>query len=279
MSDTTTQHATPLLPATARERLQGLRSKAHPTAVFTSDLSVNEFLLVRKAGFEPIGLCVGSSIYHVGIQYGSWNKNQELEILSQAMYHARELAMSRMREEAREMGAHGIVGVRLEIKHVEWDANILEFVAIGTGVVHRHEREGFRAHDGGPFTSDLSGQDFYTLLNAGYRPIELVMGSCVYHVAHRGLLKAWGQAGRNVELEEFTQAIYSARELAIERMQVEAQTAKAEGVIGTTIHEKSYRWESHVIEFFAIGTAVTPLNAEIDAKDIPAPTFVLSVND
>ncbi|MBN3723036.1 heavy metal-binding domain-containing protein [Burkholderia sp. Ac-20379] len=279
MSDTTTQQATPQLPATARERLQGLRSKAHPTAVFTSDLSVNEFLLVRKAGFEPIGLCVGSSIYHVGIQYGAWNKNQELEVLSQAMYHARELAMSRMREEAREMGAHGIVGVRLDIKHVEWDANILEFVAIGTGVVHHHEREGFRAHDGGPFTSDLSGQDFYTLLNAGYRPIELVMGSCVYHVAHRGLLKAWGQALRNVELEEFTQAIYSARELAIERMQVEAQTAKAEGVIGTTIHEKSYRWESHVIEFFAIGTAVTPLNAEIDAKDIPAPTFVLSVND
>ena len=77
------------------------------------------------------------------------------------------------------------------------------------------------------------------------------------------------QAGRNVELEQFTQAIYSARELAIERMQIEAQTAKAEGVIGTMIHEKSYRWESHVIEFFAIGTAVAPLNVEIDAKDIP----------
>lgn len=279
MSETTTQNPATQLPAHARERLKGLRSSAHPTAVFTSDLSVNEFLLVRKAGFEPIGLCVGSSIYHVGIQYGSWNKNQELEVLSQAMYHARELAMSRMREEARGMGADGIVGVRLEIKHVEWDADILEFVAIGTGVVHNHDREGFRAHDGGPFTSDLSGQDFYTLLNSGYRPIELVMGSCVYHVAHRGMLKAWNQAGRNVELEQFTQAIYSARELAIERMQVEAQTAKAEGVIGTTIHEKSYRWESHVIEFFAVGTAVAPLKVEIDAKDIPAPTFVLSVND
>jgi uncharacterized protein YbjQ (UPF0145 family) len=259
MPENTMQDVTAQLPANAKARLQGLRSAAHPTSVFTSDLSVNEFLLVRKAGFEPIGLCVGSSIYHVGIQYGSWNKNQELEVLSQAMYHARELAMSRMREEARGMGADGIVGVRLEIKHVEWDADILEFVAIGTGVV--------------------SGQDFYTLLNSGYRPIELVMGSCVYHVAHRGMLKAFNQAGRNVELEQFTQAIYSARELAIERMQIEAQTAKAEGVIGTMIHEKSYRWESHVIEFFAIGTAVAPLNVEIDAKDIPAPTLVLSVND
>ncbi|WP_235021197.1 heavy metal-binding domain-containing protein [Caballeronia telluris] len=92
-------------------------------------------------------------------------------------------------------------------------------------------------------------------------------------------MKAFNQAGRNAELEQFTQAIYSARELAIERMQIEAQTAKAGGVIGTMIHEKSHRWESHAIEFFAIGTAVAPLNVEIEAKEIPAPTLVLSVND
>src|SRR5580658_3965480 len=100
-------------------------------AVFTSDLSVNEFLLIRKSGFEPVGLCVGSCVYHVGIQYGNWNKNQELNVLSQAMYHARELAMSRMREEARDMNADGIVGVRLTVKRMEWDNNILEFMAIG----------------------------------------------------------------------------------------------------------------------------------------------------
>ncbi|WP_233835764.1 heavy metal-binding domain-containing protein [Paraburkholderia sp. ZP32-5] len=279
MSNTTLTDYSSQLPSSVKERLQGLRSAAHPSGVFTSDLSVNEFLLVRKAGFEPIGLCVGSCIYHVGIQYSSWNQNQEMTVLSQAMYHARELAMSRMREEARGMGADGIVGVRLEIKHVEWDANLLEFVAIGTGVVHNHDTKGFKAHDGGPFTSDLSGQDFYTLLGAGYRPVEMVMGSCVYHVAHRGMLQAFRQAGRNVELEQFTQALYSARELAIERMQKEAQDAKAEGVVGTLVQEKSYRWESHVIEFFAIGTAVVPLNEEIAPKDIPAPTLVLSVND
>ena len=48
------------IPAHAAERLKGLRSSMHSTGVFTSDFSVNEFLLVRKAGFEPIGLCVGS---------------------------------------------------------------------------------------------------------------------------------------------------------------------------------------------------------------------------
>ena len=59
MPENTMQDVTAQLPANAKARLQGLRSAAHPTSVFTSDLSVNEFLLVRKAGFEPIGLCVG----------------------------------------------------------------------------------------------------------------------------------------------------------------------------------------------------------------------------
>ena len=45
------------LPTHARERLKGIRTDAHALGVFTSDFSVNEFLLVRKAGFEPVGLC------------------------------------------------------------------------------------------------------------------------------------------------------------------------------------------------------------------------------
>jgi uncharacterized protein YbjQ (UPF0145 family) len=267
------------LPAHARERLKGLRSSAHSTGVFTSDFSVNEFLLVRKAGFEPIGLCMGSCVYHVGIQWGSWSQNQELEVLSRAMYHARELAMTRMRAEASAMGADGIVGVKLTIKRLEWDEHLLEFIAIGTGVVHGEGHAGFRAPDGGPFTSDLSGQDFWSLLHSGYRPVEMVMGSCVYHVAHRGILSGLTTVGRNVELENFTAAMYEAREIAVERMQHEAAAAKAEGVVGVDIHEGSHVWQSHVIEFFAIGTAVVPIDREIAPEKIADPMMVLSVND
>jgi hypothetical protein len=36
--------------------------------LYTSDLSVNEFLLVTEAGFDPVGLVVGSSIFHIGFQ-------------------------------------------------------------------------------------------------------------------------------------------------------------------------------------------------------------------
>ena len=266
------------IPQHAIERLKGLRREGQPGGIFTSDFSVNEFLLVRKAGFEPIGLCVGSCIYHLGIQYGSWGKNQELDVLSQAMYHARELAMARMREEASDMGADGIVGVELTVKRLEWSKDILEFMAIGTGVVHAKAHPGFKGPKGQPFTSDLSGQDFWTLLQAGYRPLEMVMGSCVYHVAHQGFLRSLGTVGKNVELTHFSQALYDAREIAMERMQHEALEAEAEGVVGVDLHEGSHNWQPHVIEFFAVGTAVKPISTELDASVIPDPQLVLSVN-
>ena len=63
----------PILPggrARGRPRAPG----AEPRGPVHLDLSVNEFLLVKQAGFEPLGLVVGSSIYHIGIQLAGWKK-------------------------------------------------------------------------------------------------------------------------------------------------------------------------------------------------------------
>ena len=168
------------VPEAGRARLE-----QNKRGLFTSDLSVNEFLLVKDAGFDPLGLVVGSSIYHIGYQQSKWNASQEMEVLSQAMYHARELAMTRMEEEADDLGADGIVGVRLEVGRYDWGEHMAEFIAIGTAIRHR-EGKLHRAPNGRPFTSDLNGQDFWTLMRTGHRPVGMVMGSCVYHVAHRG---------------------------------------------------------------------------------------------
>jgi uncharacterized protein YbjQ (UPF0145 family) len=258
------------IPDSGKERIARMKKEVQ-RGFFTSDLSVNEFLLVKESGFEPLGLVLGSSIYHIGFQQAGWNQNQEMGVLTQAMYHARELAMTRMEEEADQLGADGIVGVRLDIGRYEWGADLAEFIAVGTAVKHRGG-ELHRAPNGRPFTSDMSGQDFATLLRAGYRPAGLVMGNCVYHVARQGMLASLKQVGRNVEMPNFTQALYEARELAMERMQTEADELQSEGIVGARIIERSHGWGSHVIEFFAIGTAVVSTSPD---HQIERPTLVL----
>jgi uncharacterized protein YbjQ (UPF0145 family) len=261
------------IPASGRERIERMKQEV-ARGFFTSDLSVNEFLLVKQSGFEPLGLVLGSSIYHIGFQQAMWNQSQELGVLTQAMYHARELAMTRMEEEADQLGADGIVGVRLDIGRYDWGADLAEFIAVGTAVKHR-AGELHRAPNGRPFTSDLSGQDFATLLRAGYRPVGLVMGNCVYHVGRQGMLASLKQVGRNVEMPNYTQALYEARELAMERMQRETDELQANGIVGARIVERSHGWGSHVIEFFAIGTAVVTIAVD---HEIEQPAMVLPLS-
>jgi uncharacterized protein YbjQ (UPF0145 family) len=261
------------LPQSGRERLERMK-KDIARGFFTSDLSVNEFLLVKEAGFEPLGLVLGSSIYHIGFQQANWNQNQEMQVLTQAMYHARELAMTRMEEEADQLGADGVVGVRLTIGRYEWGADLAEFIAVGTAVKHAGG-ELHRAPDGRPFTSDLSGQDFSILLRAGYRPVALVMGNCVYHVARQGMMQSMRQVGRNLEMPNFTQALYDARELAMGRMQAEAEAVESGGLVGVRLNQASHGWGSHVIEFMAIATAVIPTK---DDHTIEKPSLVLPLN-
>ena len=263
------------LPVHAHERLTTMRADSGHRGLFTSDLSINEFLLVKEAGFDPVGLVVGSSIYHIGYQWANWSQNQEMTVLTQAMYHARELAMARMEEEADALKADGIVGVRLEVTRHEWGESLAEFVAIGTAIRAR-DGKSYRNAQNKPFTSDLSGQDFWTLLRAGYRPVGMTMGNCVYHVSRQGLGQWFNRVGRNVEMTNYTQALYDARELAMERMQNEAVSLKAEGVVGAQIVERSHGWGSHIIEFFAVGTAVISISAD---HEIVTPSLSLLLND
>ena len=263
------------LPIHARNRLAAMTPGAGRKGLFTSDLSVNEFLLVKEAGFDPLGLVVGSSIYHIGWQKPAFNQSQELETLTQAMYHARELAMTRMVEEADSIGADGIVGVRLEVGRQEWGENLAEFIAIGTAIRARNG-ESHRAPNGRPFTSDLSGQDFWTLTKAGYRPVSFVMGNCVYHVGYQGIKQWFSQVGQNIEMPTYTQALYDARELALARMQAEAEELQADGIVGATIRESSHGWGSHVIEYFAVGTSIVATRAD---HTIPAPSLTLPLSD
>jgi uncharacterized protein YbjQ (UPF0145 family) len=163
--------------------------------------------------------------------------------------------------------------------------NTAEFIAIGTAVRHRGGGGLFRNAKGKPFQSDLSGQDFWMLVRCGYKPVGFVMGNCVYYVPP-GLLQAPPQ--QSVELSAYTHALYDARELAIERLQDEAEELGATGIVGVTVAERQHSWRTNpwnvgnaalqtgeVIELFVIGTAVVAS----DPQELPDPQLVLLAND
>ena len=252
---------------------------ADPAGVFTSDLSVSEYVLLGEAGFEPLGFVVGSSIYHIGIQTSRWGQNQELTTLTQAMYNARELAMSRMEAEAAHLGADRVVGVQLRMQAYVWGQEVLEFLATGTAVRATGSTGAHRRPDGAPFTSDLSAQDFFRLLAAGSVPASFVLGTCVYHIAHQGVMQSLRQMGQNQEMTIFTQGIYEARELALSRMQAEAVDAKASGIVGVNVLVYNHVWGEHATEFLATGTSIRRLGDEHRLPETtPKPTFTLGLD-
>jgi uncharacterized protein YbjQ (UPF0145 family) len=61
----------------------------------------------------------------------------------------------------------------------------------------------------------------------------------------------------------------------MERMQAEAEALKAEGIVSVQLKEGSHGWSSHVIEFFAVGTAIVPHGED---HEITAPTTVLDLS-
>jgi uncharacterized protein YbjQ (UPF0145 family) len=244
---------------------------------FTSDLTIDEVLLIEEIGFEPVDLVMGSTYYHTGWQFAPWSQNMELGDATRMMAWARRAAMQRLMEQVHQVGADGVVGMRLEI---EREGHNAEFTAIGTAVRRRgNDREKWRTPKNQPFSSALSGVDFWALVRAGFRPISMVCGVCVYHVA-RQTLGGWFQTvNQNCEMPAFTQALYDARELAMERMQYEAQEAGgAAGVVGVSVEESSHGWDSHIIEFSALGTSILPIHdPEHEVHEMPK--IVMGIQD
>ncbi len=262
-----------------------------------SDLSVTEFLTLSRVGFLPHGFVVGCSVYDAGFSQFT-GVTSELQQMSYAMREARRLAVGRMREQAHALGAEGIVGVRLTVEHHRWRGghNIAKFIALGTaiGFDPNHappELRGspsLRLVGGQPFTSDLSGQDFVTLLRAGFRPIDLAMGNCVYEIDPRHA-SSW--SGATAEIGEYTQAFFDARELAMDRLQADlfhhwppGHADAPCGVVGMTVSESIHGERAvfttrPVVEFTAVGTAVAPLSQHDPRRaPLPTPTVVVPLD-
>jgi uncharacterized protein YbjQ (UPF0145 family) len=268
------------LPLNAVDRLREQASRQGTAEhLFTSDLSVSELALVHQAGCDPLGQVMGSSIYHVGWQWtpansGNWGWNSvssEMTVLTEAYYNARHLALGRLQQEAALLGATGIVGVRLEHKEYDWGAGMLEFAALGTAI--RETDAPPPDPNTLPFVSDLSGEEFWTLRQAGFRPVGFALGNCTYYCVPGWNTRQatmggfWGGAWQNQELTDYTQAVYNARALAMGRMEAEARRFGAEGIVGADVsvvveprevEVNNARRLDLIYHFTAIGTAIAP---------------------
>ena len=275
------------LPLQAQRRLSEEVQVEHP--LFTSDLSVNEFSLARNQGYTALSQVMGSSIYQVGWQFTrnfTWNTAAyELTNVSNAHQHAAQLALGRLEQEAALLRAHGVIGVRLNTRDYEWGQNLLEYTAIGTAI--RLENTPLPPR---PFLSDLSGQEFWTLLQAGYYPDGVVTGFCSYYVSLGSQatrqLNSWFSGGwTNQEIVPFSQALYTARSLAMDRLLKMSQRLNAIGVVGMHIHsnrrlieQESNETKNLVasVQFSDIGTAINALRKD---HVIPAPQPTLTFTD
>ena len=120
---------------------------------------------------------------------------------------------------------------------------------------HGHDQDAGQAPVQHAATSDLSGQEFWLVNDAGFQVLGLVLGNCVYSM---GAMRNWlagFKASFKGEIKEVTQLMYDARELALQRMQAEADALNADTVVGVDI-KIEYLHNDEWMEVTATGTAV-----------------------
>jgi uncharacterized protein YbjQ (UPF0145 family) len=127
-----------------------------------------------------------------------------------------------------------------------------------------------------PFVSDLSARDFTLLQRAGWMPVGLAFGAAFVYAPRRTAGTALRQQTQNVELTNFTEAMYSARESAMERMQRSALDVGGQGVVQVRVSEGPMSFARHAVSFTAWGTAVKLV---ADSHQSITPEVVLPLDD
>lgn len=235
----------------------------------------SEILFLDRYGWEALGLVCGAAVFHVGL-VGWPSGNTEVTQLSAALYGAREKALAGLVAEASRAGADGVVNASIDVHFMQDERHLPRFVAVGTAVRRARSKPTGADSSAAPFVTTMRSSELGLLHNAGFRPLGLVMGSCVYHVGRQGLAGWSRNVRRNTELSGISAAFYDARELAMTRLQEEAQSLSAAGVVGVTTAERSHVWGSRVIEFFAMGTAVAPIDQPLG---FDPPQTVVALDD
>lgn len=262
------------LAALVREAVASLESKATSSTSMTSDLSLDEEFNLHAIGWEAVELVSGYSAFSTPMGAWSWGQG-EITSATEAHANAFASAIQRLHHEAAAAGGHGVVGVHIERSIFSTHTAVS---LIGTAV---RPIGASRVGDDHVFVSDLSARDFARLVLAGWEPLGLATGASFVYAPRRTIGAALAQQSQNVELTNFTEAIYAARELAMERMQRSAIDLHGSGVVEVKVVEGPMAFAAHAVGFTAWGTVVRlaadqhrPMNpALVVSLDDPVVTF------
>lgn len=260
------------IPPYARRRIES--QVASGSKFFSSTFSAKEYLLAREGRYLPISQVMGSAFIKMAWspapdeEIPSFVNTGELTSLTLAHEQACDLALERLQKEAALLGADGVIGVLVKRAEVAWAENVTEFTAVGTAVripgcvkpVNKQSRAL-------PFTSTLSGQEFWQLYESGYWPAGIVMGNSSYyvrgHCRTNSLIDTYGSI--NQELSYFSDGFSRARELAVSRLTSDIVELGAEGAVDMDVSHSIRLCRSELdemktldilITFVLLGTAV-----------------------
>ncbi len=247
----------------------------------TSDLSIDEVLLLHSQGWEPAGLVFGASFY--SLPQGTWwgasydPTPTVINLASEAANNAFSQAAKQLHRDCTKANGQGVVGIEI---NVEQSTHHVKVELIGTAIRQASTRSNDKTGSSrssrssrDPFLSDLSARDFVLLERAGWEPTGIVFGFS-FVSAPRRKVTALKQMTQNVELTTYTTALYAAREQAFSQLQRAAAIQHANGVVGVSVDEGPLSFARHVVAFDCWGTAVR-LVAESHKKLNPATVIEL----
>jgi len=292
------------LPAAARQRIDRQASSGVRSSLFSAPATA----AALSAGLVPVGEVFGCLVMNLGwsgsgcgwygplsysstslsggfaqpasspvVTSGRGGRYSGMSPYVRAIEAAWAGALQRMLAEAKALGAHGVVGIRIERKPI--DNQAWEFTALGTAVRSTDPVVAPHLPDGGVWSTDLSAEDTASAILSGFIPHEILLGLSVATNHEDWLLRTQRMGWDNQEVEGMTMLIQAARHEARARLESRASHSGGAQLVVTQVDlyefETACSGEAHDFhaEAMFVGTTLT----QVPRFRTPATSHVLTV--
>ncbi len=234
---------------------------------FTSSAGGQDLFLQLDAGAKPITFAFGNVAYSLGLRGGIMSsfkqlKRGEIKELSGIFNNTRHLALQRIIKHAKANNANAVLGIETNIIS---NFGLTEMLMIGTA---SDAPQFAKIANGDVVTSGLSNLEFWNMVNLGYAPVQLLLGTSVFSLGFVGGVTSTLKSFVRGEINELTTLIYEAREHALGLINDQAKAVGADDVVGVKTYV--YQLGNGLIEFLAIGTAVKKVTGlKTESKQLP----------